>query len=53
MNNGHLRFESHRERSRVNQPKKLTFKDEGKIREVARRGEAWGTSEARQTGDNA
>jgi hypothetical protein len=29
-------------------PKKLTFRDEGKIRELARRGEAWGTSEARQ-----
>jgi len=24
-------------------PKKLTFKDEGKIRELARRGEAWQT----------
>jgi hypothetical protein len=29
-------------------PKTLTFRDEGKIRELARRGEAWGTSEARQ-----
>jgi hypothetical protein len=29
-------------------PKTLTFKDEGKIRELARRGEAWGDSESRQ-----
>jgi hypothetical protein len=29
-------------------PKRLTFRDEGKIRELARRGEAWGTSESRQ-----
>ena len=29
-------------------PKTLTFKDEGKIRELARRGEAWQTSEDRQ-----
>ncbi len=29
-------------------PKKLTFADAEKIRELARRGEAWGTSEARQ-----
>jgi len=30
-----------------------TFKDEGKIRELARRGEAWQTSEDRQTLDYA
>lgn len=29
-------------------PKTLTFADPEKIRELARRGEAWGTSEARQ-----
>jgi hypothetical protein len=29
-------------------PRKLTFSDPEKIRELARRGEAWGTSEARQ-----
>ena len=29
-------------------PKTLTFKDEGKIRELARRAEAWGDSESRQ-----
>jgi hypothetical protein len=29
-------------------PRQLTFKDPEKIRELARRGEAWGTSEARQ-----
>jgi hypothetical protein len=29
-------------------PRKLTFADPEKIRELARRGEAWGTSEARQ-----
>jgi hypothetical protein len=29
-------------------PKTLTFKDEGKIRELARRGEAWHDSESRQ-----
>jgi hypothetical protein len=29
-------------------PRKLTFTDPEKIRELARRGEAWGTSEARQ-----
>ena len=34
-------------------PKKLTFKDEGKIRELARRGEAWQTSEDRQMLDYA
>jgi hypothetical protein len=34
-------------------PKKLTFKDEGKIREPARRGEAWQTSEDRQMLDYA
>ncbi len=34
-------------------PKTLTFKDEGKIRELARRGEAWGDSESRQLLDYA
>jgi hypothetical protein len=34
-------------------PKTLTFKDEGKIRELARRGEAWQTSEDRQMLDYA
>jgi hypothetical protein len=34
-------------------PKTLTFKDEGKIRELARRGEAWQTSEDRQLLDYA
>jgi hypothetical protein len=34
-------------------PKTLTFKDEGKIRELARRGEAWQTSEDRQLLDHA
>ena len=29
-------------------PKELTFKNEGKIRELARRGEAWQASEDRQ-----
>jgi hypothetical protein len=29
-------------------PRKLTFSDPEKIRELARRGEAWGTSEAKQ-----
>jgi hypothetical protein len=29
-------------------PRKLTFTDPEKIRELARRGEAWGTSESRQ-----
>jgi hypothetical protein len=29
-------------------PRMFTFKDPEKIRELARRGEAWGTSEARQ-----
>ena len=29
-------------------PKKLTFNDPEKIRELARRGEAWGDSESRQ-----
>ena len=29
-------------------PKTLTFRYEGKIRELARRGEAWGDSESRQ-----
>jgi len=33
--------------------KTLTFKDEGKIRELARRGEAWQTSEDRQMLDYA
>jgi hypothetical protein len=32
----------------LDQLAKLTFSDPGKIRELARRGEAWGTSEARQ-----
>lgn len=34
-------------------PKTLTFRDEGKIRELARRGEAWKTSEDRQLLDYA
>jgi len=34
-------------------PKKLTFRAEGKIRELARRGEAWQTSEDRQLLDCA
>ena len=34
-------------------PKTLTFKDEGKIRELARRGEAWHDSESRQMLDYA
>jgi hypothetical protein len=34
-------------------PKTLAFKDEGKIRELARRGEAWQTSEDRQLLDYA
>jgi hypothetical protein len=34
-------------------PKELTFKDEGKIRELARRGEAWRTAEDRQMLDFA
>jgi hypothetical protein len=34
-------------------PKKLTFRDEGKIRALARRGEAWQTSEDRQLLDYA
>jgi hypothetical protein len=34
-------------------PKKLTLKDEGKIRQIARKGEAWGTSEDRQLLDYA
>jgi hypothetical protein len=34
-------------------PKKLTFHDEGKIRELARRGEAWQTAEDRQLLDYA
>ena len=29
-------------------PKTLTFRDEGRIRELARRGEAWQDSESRQ-----
>jgi hypothetical protein len=29
-------------------PRQLTFQDPEKIRELARRGEGWGTSEARQ-----
>jgi hypothetical protein len=34
-------------------PKTPTFKDEGKIRELARRGEAWGDSESRQMLEHA
>ena len=34
-------------------PKKLTFSDPEKIRELARRGEAWRTSEARQMLEHA
>jgi hypothetical protein len=34
-------------------PKALTFKDEGKMRELARRGEAWGDSESRRMLDYA
>jgi hypothetical protein len=34
-------------------PRKLTFTDPEKIRELARRGEAWGTSEARQMLEHA
>jgi hypothetical protein len=34
-------------------PKTLTFRDEGKICELARRGEAWRTSEDRQLLDYA
>lgn len=34
-------------------PRKLTFADSEKIRELARRGEAMGTSEARQMLDHA
>jgi hypothetical protein len=34
-------------------PKTLTFRDEGKIRELARRGQAWGTSEDPQLLDYA
>ena len=34
-------------------PRKLTFKDPEKIRELARRGEAWGDSESRQMLENA
>jgi hypothetical protein len=34
-------------------PRKLTFTDPDKIRELARRGEAWGTSEARQMLEHA
>jgi hypothetical protein len=34
-------------------PRTLTFRDEGKIRELARRGEAWQTSEDRQMLDLA
>jgi hypothetical protein len=34
-------------------PKKLTFTDPEKIRELARRGEAWGDSESRQMLENA
>jgi hypothetical protein len=34
-------------------PRKLTFTDPDKIREVARRGEAWNDSESRQMLDHA
>ena len=34
-------------------PRRLTFSDPEKIRELARRGEAWGTSEARQMLEHA
>jgi hypothetical protein len=34
-------------------PRKLTFSDPEKIRELARRGDAWGTSEARQMLEHA
>jgi hypothetical protein len=34
-------------------PRKLTFTDPEKIRELAKRGEAWGTSEARQMLEHA
>jgi hypothetical protein len=34
-------------------PRKLTFADPEKIRELARRGEAWGDSESRQMLENA
>ena len=30
-------------------PKKMTFNDPDKIRELARKGEAWGDSESQQT----
>ena len=34
-------------------PRRFIFADPEKIRELARRGEAWGTSEARQMLENA
>jgi hypothetical protein len=34
-------------------PRQLAFRDEGKIRELARRGEPWGTSEDRELLDYA
>jgi len=34
-------------------PRRLTFSDPEKIRELARRGEAWGISEARQMLEHA
>ena len=34
-------------------PRKLTFTDPEKIRELARRGEAWGDSESRQVLEHA
>jgi hypothetical protein len=34
-------------------PRKLTFADPEKIRELARRGEAWGDSESRQILEDA
>jgi hypothetical protein len=37
---------------RTSLPRTLTFADPEKIRELARRGEAWGTSESRQMLEN-
>ena len=34
-------------------PRKFTFSDPGKIRELAKRGEAWGNSESRQMLEHA
>jgi hypothetical protein len=47
------RFNFSRQTSRAPLPRKLTFTDPEKIRELARRGEAWGTSEARQVLEHA